>query len=177
MAATKRLSKKWQAMGSYSVTRVHIPATNANPNTVIFGDNNTTEWTAKAAGSYELPRAVLASINYEVRSGAPWQRTVLFSGGTQIPTIVLPVEPLGAHKYDNLHLLDGRLRKIFRFSGQSIVVGGDIYNLLNINTVTSLNTRSGATYGFTTTTGGSGSTTSLPFIPGRSLQVTGIYAF
>ncbi|HEV2985183.1 MAG TPA: hypothetical protein VGX46_12375 [Vicinamibacterales bacterium] len=152
-AAIKRLSKKWQAMGSFSATRVHIPATTANPNSRIFGDNNTTEWTAKAAGSYELPWTVLVSINYEVRSGAPWQRTVLFSGGTQIPTIVLPVEPLGAHKYDNLHLLDGRVRKIMRFANQSITVGADIYNVLNINTVTSLNTRSGATYGFTTSTG------------------------
>ena len=90
----------------------------------------------------------MASVNYELRNGAPWQRTHLFRGGAQIPTeIVLPVEPLGEQQYDNLHLLDGRVRKDFRFMNHKIAVGADIFNLLNLNTVTSITTRSGPSYG------------------------------
>ena len=102
--------------GVYSRTQLHMAGLNAgaNPNLRIFTFNNTHEWSAKASGSYQLPFGLLASVNYEVRSGAPWQRTVLASGGITIPTLLVPVEPLGAHYYDNLHLVDGRIRKDLR---------------------------------------------------------------
>ena len=115
------------------------------------------------------------SLNYELRSGAPWQRTVLFRGGVEIPTIVLPVEPLGAHYYDNVHLLDARARKDFRYRNHRLALGVDVFNLLNVNTVTSITTRSGATYGLTTTA--AGNTTTLPFMPGRNVQFTLNYTF
>jgi hypothetical protein len=175
LAVSKRLSNRWQAMAAYSLTKLHVPAQVANPNQGIFGDDNTTEWTAKVSGSYTLPHDVLASVNYELRNGAPWQRTHLFRGGAQIPTIVLPVEALGAQHYDNLHLLDGRVRKDFRFSKHKVAVGADIFNLLNLNTVTSITTRSGASYRAITTAGGN--TTTLPFLPGRNVQFTLNYSF
>jgi hypothetical protein len=178
VAASKRLSNKWQAMASYSRTRLHVPGPNggANPNLQIFTLNNTHEWSIKASGSYQLPLDVLASVNYELRSGAPWQRTVLASGGVTIPTIVVPVEPLGAHYYDNLHLLDGRVRKDFRlFSNHKVGVGVDVFNLLNKNTVTSITTQSGSSFGRVTTA--AGNTTTLPFLPGRDVQFTVNYTF
>jgi len=98
LAVSKRLSNKWQAMAAYSLTKLHVPAQFANPNQQIFGADDTTEWTVKASGSYTLPYDLMASVNYELRNGAPWQRTHLFRGGAQIPTIVLPVEPLGAQR-------------------------------------------------------------------------------
>jgi Carboxypeptidase regulatory-like domain len=175
LAASKRLSNGWQAMASYSWTRLNEPPGTANPNQEIFAGNRTAEWSAKAAGSYQLPFQVLASLNYELRSGNPRQRTHLFRGGVTIPTIVLPVEPLGASAYDHLHLLDGRIRKEFRFATQKIAVGVDIFNLTNINTVTSVNTRSGPTFGQALTPGGN--TATLPFIPGRNVQFTLNYSF
>jgi len=175
LAFSKRMSKKWQALASYSRTRLKVPASTANPNQQIFGDNRTTEWSVKASGSYQIPFDVLASINYELRNGSPWQRTVLFRGGIEIPTIALPVEPLGAHRYDNVHLLDGRVRKDFRLRTHRLGAGVDVFNLLNVNTVTSITTRSGSSYGVTTTA--PGNTTTLPFVPGRNVQFTVNYSF
>jgi hypothetical protein len=179
VAVSKRLSNRWLAMASYSRTRLHVPPGTANPNQalVVGGDNNTTEWSLKASGSYEMPFAVLASVNYEWRSGNPYQRTVLFRGpGTTIPTLAMAIEPLGAHYYEDVHLLDARARKEFRlFGNHRVAAGVDVYNVLNVNTVTSVTTRSGASYGRITTT--SGKITDLPFIVGRNVTFTLNYSF
>jgi hypothetical protein len=165
-AFAKRLSNKWQAMASYSVTKLHVPGSYANPNTRLFADNDTKEWVLKASGSYQLPKDVLASIGYELRSGAPWQRTVLLSGGVTIPTIVLPAEPLGSRYYDNLHLVNGRARKEFHLFKQTLSGQVDVYNMLNINTIVAAQAQSGASFGRPTTVStGHGSTS--PWINGR----------
>jgi len=180
LAVSRRLVNRWQAMASFSYTRLRAQGLNvagavATPNTRFLGDNNTREWSAKASGAYQLPFDVLASVNYELRSGAPWQRTVLFRGGVEIPTIVLPVEPLGARYYDNIHLLDARARKEFRYRAHRLALGVDVFNLLNINTVTSITTRSGPAFGRVTTA--PDNTATLPFIPGRNVQFTLNYTF
>jgi outer membrane receptor protein involved in Fe transport len=78
--------------------------------------------------------------------------------------------------YDNLHLLDARVRKDFRIYGNHrAAIGVDIFNLLNKNTVTSANLRSGATYGQVLTA--AGNTATLPFLPGRNVQITANYSF
>jgi hypothetical protein len=179
LAMSKRLSNRWQAMASYSMTRLHVPPEFANPNQALAagGDNNTTEWNFKVSGSCEIPLGVLASLNYELRSGEPWQRTVLFRGSGTIPTFVVAVEPLGARRYDDISLLDARARKEFRFVGtHQVAIGVDVFNLLNSNTVTSVTTRSGASFG-KVTTAISGNTATLPFIPGRNVQFTLNYSF
>jgi hypothetical protein len=188
VVVTKRLSNKWQFLGSYSVTRLHVPpGTGApsstspavySPNTSIVngGINNTTEWNVRGSGSYQAPLGLLMSLNYELRSGAPWFRTVLLSGGKTIPTLAIAAEPLGAEKYANVSLLDSRVRKEFKLGGQKVALGVDAFNLLNINTVTSVNTRSGATFG-NVVTAISGNTSALPFIPGRNIQLTVNYSF
>ena len=98
-------------------------------------------------------------------------RTVVGAG----PVVGAEVEPLGAHYYDNVHLLDARARKDFRYRNHRLALGVDVFNLLNVNTVTSITTRSGATYGLTTTA--AGNTTTLPFMPGRNVQFTLNYTF
>ncbi len=178
VAATKRFSHKWQAMASFSRTWIHAPGTNygANPNLQINTINQSSEWSSKMSGSYEMKYEVLASVNYEIRSGAPFQRTVLASGGVTIPTIVVAVDPLGSGYYNNLHLLDGRIRKEFRVAANHKAgIGVDVFNLLNKNTITSVTAQSGASYGRVTTA--AGNTTTLPFLPGRNVQITVNYTF
>lgn len=178
IAASRRFANKWQAMSSYSRTRLHAPGANAtaNPNNQINTLNSSAEWSFKASGSYELKYGLLTSVNYELRSGAPWQRTVLLSGGITIPTQVVNVDPYDVAYYDNLHLLDARVRKDFRiYSSHKAALGIDIFNLLNKNTVTSATVRSGATYGQVTTA--AGNTATLPFLPGRNVQITANYSF
>ena len=68
-----------------------------------------------------------------------------------------------------------RFAKVLRFGGMKTHIGFDVFNLLNVNTVTSITTRSGATYGLTTTA--AGNTTTLPFMPGRNVQFTLNFTF
>ena len=100
----------------------------------------------KVSGSYVLPYGVVASANYEHRSGDPQARQVLFSGGQVIRTIVLNVEPLGSIRLPNINLVDFRAAKQFDLGGGRVVeLRADLYNLMNINTVTSRVLRSGPT--------------------------------
>ena len=88
---------------------------------------------------------------FEHRSGNPQARTVLFRGGAQIPSITVPVEPIGSIRLPNLDLLDLRVEKRFRLTkGQSLAVRVNVFNAMNINTVTTRVVRSGATYLFPT---------------------------
>jgi hypothetical protein len=68
------------------------------------------------------------------------------------------------------------VRKEFRLlRTQRLAVGAGIFNLLNMNTVISVTTRSGASCGRITTAGGN--TATLPFLPGRNVQFTVNYSF
>ena len=67
---------------------------------------------------------ILGSVNFSHESGAPWARRVELSGGRQIPTLVVNVEPIGTRRLDNLNLLDIRGEKRFSVgSGQQVVLG------------------------------------------------------
>ena len=95
IAITKRPSRGWQVGASYSSTWLDNPIgcsdtgvglgnTNAtvwypvrcatNPNQVFNTANNTREWQAKMSGAYNLPYGILASANYDIRSGPPQAR-------------------------------------------------------------------------------------------------------
>ena len=118
-----------------------------NPNADFNQSDNTLEWISKITGSYRFPQGIQASAILEVRSGEPWARTVLFSGGTTIPTLVVNVEPIGTRSYPKVHHLDIRLEKAFRVrSSDELAVRFNVYNLLNSNMTLTANTRAGATF-------------------------------
>jgi carboxypeptidase family protein len=153
VSASKRLSDGWQFTGSYSATKQDIPfgpsdpALAYNPNAEIFVANRTWEWTGKMSGAYTLPYAILASANYEYRSGDAGARQVLFRGGRQIPSIALNVEPVGTRRLPSTNLLDLSLAKRFTLrAGQRLEVRAEVFNALNINTTRAWNLRSGASF-------------------------------
>ncbi len=82
-----------------------------NPNQAFNTANNTREWQAKMSGAYNLPYGILASANYDIRSGLKQARQVQFTGGTTIRSIKLNVEPIGSTNLPNTHELDVRLAK------------------------------------------------------------------
>ena len=45
------------------------------------------------------------------------------------------IDPLGENRYDNLHTVDLRLDRTFRFGAVSLVPAVDVFNLTNTNTV------------------------------------------
>jgi hypothetical protein len=168
IALTRRPSQGWQVGVSYSSTWLDNPIncsdtgvglgnTNAtvwypvrcanNPNQAFNTANNTREWQTKISGAYNLPYDILASANYDIRSGAPQARQVLFTGGQTIRSVVLNVEPLGSFYLPNTHELDVRAAKRVNLGGaRSVELRFDIYNALNKSTVRTQNLQSGANY-------------------------------
>ena len=122
LAVTRRMADNWMMSASFSGTSKNnqnvavLPAD--NPNADFNQSDENYEWISKLSGSYRFPYDIQASALFEVRSGEPWARTVLFSGGTTIPTLVMNVEPIGARSYANSHHLDVRVEKAFRLRGE-----------------------------------------------------------
>jgi len=170
IGATKRLTNRWHFLASYSATKKHIPvAENAfvDPNTVINTIDNTWEWIGRISGAYILPYQVTISANMENRSGDTGARTVLLSGGTRIPTLVVNAAPIGTLNLPAIRSLDLRAEKAFRLNkGQRLTARINVYNSLNANTVTSWTTRSGTAFKRATA-----------ILPARIFEVSASYAF
>jgi len=162
LAGFKRLSDRWQFMASYSATKRNIPFINgldpgeqgsttvlapATPNDEINAADRTWEYTGKVSGAYILPHAVTVAGNYELRSGEPWARQVLFTGGATIPSITLRVEPIGTRRLPNRHLTNMRISKTLAMGpARKLDLRLNIYNLLNANTVMQVTKRSGPSF-------------------------------
>jgi len=168
VAFMKRPSQGWQIGTSYSSTWVDVPFSCGsagsglgsgspliwyttrcltNPNQIFNTANQTREWQAKVSGAYNLPFGILASANYDIRSGFRAARQVLFSGGQAIRTISLNVEPIGSVSLPRTHELDVRAAKRVNVGGaRSIELRADIYNALNKGTPTVVTLRSGPAY-------------------------------
>jgi hypothetical protein len=150
VAAIRRISQGWQLMAAYSATKVHIPFPTRqayNPNAEINVANNTWEKTAKISGAYTLPFDIIASANFEHRSGAPQARQVLLTGGTAIRSIVVNAEPLGSISLPDSNLLDLRAAKRIQLGGaRSLELRVDLFNALNANTTLVRVVRSGPEY-------------------------------
>jgi hypothetical protein len=87
-------------------------------------------------------------VNYEYRNGTPTARTVVLTGGTTIPTLVVNAEPIGSLWTPDYHLTDVRIEKSIRFAGsQKATIRANIFNALNNSTALTIQTRSGPTFG------------------------------
>jgi len=103
---------------------------------LILAADNTYEWTVKTSAAYFFPKQVMVSAQYELRSGEPYYGTVLLTGGPGIPSIVLPVEALGARRMPDDDLLSLRVQKAFRLYSKHEITGrANVYNALNTNAV------------------------------------------
>lgn len=103
---------------------------------VNAGYDGLLEWEYRAAASYLFRYGVLASANFDIRSGEYWERSVQFRGpaGSRIPTQVLRVEPRGSRQADSLKMLDIRAEKRFQLGGtRRLSVTLNVYNVLNAN--------------------------------------------
>jgi hypothetical protein len=168
IALMKRPAQGWQAGASYSSTWANVPlacstsgsglgsgtpvvwATSRclrNPNVAFNTADKTREWQVKLSGAYNLPFGIMASGNYDIRSGAPQARQVVFTGGRTIRSIALNVEPRGSFHLPNTHELDVRAAKRIALGpARSLEARVDIYNALNKDTTRAWNLQSGANY-------------------------------
>ena len=158
VALTKRMSSRWQLMGSYSATKndalapktrgtAYHAAAALDPNTEYNTGDHTWEWLARVSGIYSLPAQINLSANFDHRSGLPTARQVLLRGGVTIPSITLNADPLGSLRLPNTNVLDVRADKSFSlFNKHRLTVRANVFNVLNANAVTALTVLSGANY-------------------------------
>jgi len=149
----RRYGNNWQFRTSYSATWKTEPF-GTSDNTVIVGMdpnseinaayNDLLEWEYRAAASYLFRYGILGSVNFSHESGAAWARRVELSGGRQIPTLVVNVEPIGPRRLDNLNLLDLRGEKRFSVgNGRQVIARLNLYNAFNKPTVLGVQMQSG----------------------------------
>ncbi|MDI6845725.1 MAG: TonB-dependent receptor [Candidatus Saccharicenans sp.] len=153
----KRFSNRWQLLASYTLSKAWGTLDNGfaddigwggdryDPNYWINADGNSTydpTHMIKIQGTYVIPWIDLSvNVYYHGTTGNTWTtryRTQRFNQGR----ITFFIEPRGSHHYPMDHQIDIRLEKIFTFQNKyrlGLIV--DIFNLLNVDTITSWGTR------------------------------------
>jgi hypothetical protein len=133
----KRMSNRWQLMGSYVWSQLDgdrvLDFTDPNnllPFVATGRGVNDQPHSFKLLGSYQAPWDITIGANYQALSGLPRDRnlTVSLTQGSTAYT----VENRGAYRFDFLNLLSLRLDKSFRINGsRRISAVAEFHNLLN----------------------------------------------
>lgn len=157
--ANKRLSHKWQLVGSVVIQRMEsLTATTSfftaglfqTPNDQINArgrDPSSETVLLKLQGIYQAPLGILLSGYYRFGSGTPITRTLVVRGLPQ-GTITVLAEPRGERETPNSNLLDFRVEKAFGLgAARRLLLGVDVFNLTNASTVTAQGVRTGVDLG------------------------------
>jgi hypothetical protein len=164
LTMNKRFSNRWQ--GAVALTIQDNPnyfpygtASYVNPTGQELNDGLSTiaKYLFKAQGSYALPWDINVSGNFNWNQGAT--RTLSINGPGSVPggttgTITyntLQESPVNDTRFDDVHLLDIGVQKVFRLrSGKTRVkVMFDGFNMFNENTILSYNSNNQSVSGFT----------------------------
>lgn len=139
LTVTKRMSNRWQLMGSYVWSRLDgdLVVDPNNPNMTIPTNAkgrgaNDQPHAFKLLGSYQAPFDINVGVNYQALSGLPTDRqfrATLSQGSTTVRA-----EERGVYRADFLNLLSVKLDKRFRFH-QHVALSGflEVHNVLNSN--------------------------------------------
>ncbi len=151
--ATKRMIDRWQMIAGFTIGRdrglydsglnddFNNPNANLNRQDAFIGMDST--YIGKLVGTYVFPHAVTFSTNFRYFTGQPVQKLIAVRGLNQGTVSVRP-EPVGATRLDNVALWDVRGSKIFRLNqGRQLEAMVDVFNLLNQNAKTIINTNAG----------------------------------
>jgi hypothetical protein len=146
IAFTKRRSDRWSVTTSFAVTKNHrwVDAIAESPNDLYFPIDETYEWSAKIAGTYQMPFKIEASALFDAFSGLPGQRTYVFAAADPegkpgqnlrgFGTVNLRLEPFGERKGPQRNNLNLRAaRSIALAHSQAIRLELDVLNTLNTN--------------------------------------------
>jgi hypothetical protein len=161
LGATKRLSRNWQMLASYLLTKRDAWQAGSStgegipesPNAAIFPKLQVWDRMFKISGSYLLPYGVQFAAYYGYATGEPRARDVRFTSGLrQLTNVIVRAEPLGAQRYPSSHIVTMRAEKRVKLPrGGTVAFQADVANALNADTATGIVSRSGPTYGRITT--------------------------
>ena len=139
LTISKRMSNRWQLMGSYVWSRLEgdLVVDPNNPNVTIpthargRGANDQPH-AFKLIGSYRAPLGINVGVNYQALSGLPTDRTfrvTLTQGSTTVRA-----EERGVYRADFLNLLSLKFDRMFRLHPHANISGFfEVHNLLNSN--------------------------------------------
>ena len=161
LIANKRLSNRWQFVGSFVVSRSIVVSSTAadtgaigsvfrNPNGNLFTkghDELNQTYQVKLQGTYVAPFDVVLSALHRYGSGFPYTRQLPVTGLPQGPVTVF-AEPRGSRTTDSYNWFDVRAEKTFRFGAKrrvGLIV--DVFNVANAATVLQVGTRTGVDFG------------------------------
>lgn len=156
--ATKRLSRNWQVLTGFTAQRWKGNFTRDlnddfnNPNLGIFRANsyleNDASFVFKAAGTYNFPKGITGSLNFQHYTGYPFQPTAVFTTGLNQRTETIAVGTRGEFRYPDVNTVNLRVGYQRRI-GERIRIhpAFDLYNVFNKNTVTTQVTSVGPNYG------------------------------
>ena len=153
IAMNKRMSDRWSASVSYAFTSAHAYRTASstyplNPNSCINANkdcqDDTTDYSFKLNGVFELPAGWKLSPVYRFQAGNNFARTFGASLNYANPTLL--AEPLNAQRAANISLVDIRVDRGFKIPGGRLSPFLDIYNLTNSNPEQDITVSSGTSY-------------------------------
>jgi hypothetical protein len=161
LSLTKRQSNGWMALGSFQMVKNHIwagppsatgtptnlAATPSSPNDEIFALDETWDWSGKLMGSYRAPYSITVSGLYNFLRGSARQRIYQFRSVPNATTVTIPLEPIGASRDPNQHVVNIRAARPFQLGSRRLSLQAEVFNLFNVNTATTIRYVSSTTYG------------------------------
>jgi hypothetical protein len=161
LSAVKRLSNRWMARVGFAFNnaREHYETqalydTNGNPTRTIteplvdggqFAPMSTgnsaggvfinAKWQFNANGMYQAPYGLEIAANVFGRQGYPWPlfRTQALGADSGLNVLVTP--QIDTFRYDDVWDTDVRVARAFKFRAVNLRLIGDVFNLMNANTV------------------------------------------
>jgi len=149
----KRMSHRWSASASYSLTSSHAYRTASatyplNPNSCINANDqcqdDTTDYSFKLNGSFDLPAGIRLSPVYRFQAGTNFARTFVATLNYANPT--LNAEPMNANRTAHVNLIDFRIDRAITIRGNRLVPFFDLYNATNSNAEQNISVSSGASW-------------------------------
>ena len=166
----RRLANRWQVVGSLTIGQQrenYGPGSFQNPQDIdkIAGTRvaNSLPYIGKLEGSYALPKGFMLAAFYQYLSGSHFNRTVnavaALGRSLNQGNVASIIGERNSNNYVALNLLDFRVSYAVPMSRSRLSLNLDAFNLLNVNTITSVQTLSGPAFNRV-----------LNFIPPRMLR-------
>jgi outer membrane receptor protein involved in Fe transport len=160
ITGTKRLSRRWSALLSYSKTwsaaqnntffgtnyrQNQLPVTpNDLINTEPDGQVKYIDSSLKLHGTWEAPFGLKISPMFRHQAGQNFGRT--FTAVLNYGTVRIAAEPLDAHRQDDVNVMDVRLEKVIKAGSLSFGPFADVYNMFNVNPAQNIVWASGSSF-------------------------------